>query len=137
MRIWYLLKLYLVALVVLLGLDMLWIGVVAKSFYAEQIGFLMAKEPNLMAAGLFYLLFPIGLLIFVILPALKEKKLKIYRAAFMGGLFGFFAYAAYDLTNMATIAHWPLAMTVVDMIWGATISAAVATSSLLVGKRVS
>lgn len=117
-------KLYLTTLVVFLGIDMVWLTVVAKNFYAKYLGYLMAKTPNLTAAGIFYLLFVLGMVVLVLNPAIEKKSMM--QAVMMGALFGLICYATYDLTNLATIKDWPLLVTIVDMIWGTVLSATVA-----------
>ncbi|MEI6806459.1 MAG: DUF2177 family protein, partial [Myxococcaceae bacterium] len=94
-------KLYLMTLPILFALDMVWLTLVAKNFYAAQIGFLMKPDINWMAAVLFYLVFIVGLVLFVIMPAL-EKNSWIHALLF-GALFGLISYATYDLTNLATL----------------------------------
>jgi len=117
------LKLYIIALPVFLGIDMVWLTLVAKNFYAKHIGFLMAKNPNILAALIFYLIFIAGLIFFVITPAL-DKKMWIH-ALLAGAFFGLVTYATYDLTNLATVKNWPLIITIVDLIWGMVLSASV------------
>ncbi len=117
-------KLYAQTLVTFLALDAVWIGAVAKAFYAEQIGFLLAPQPNWGAAVAFYLLYVLGLVAFVVVPALARQSTRF--AAFSGGFFGLVTYATYDLTNLATVARWPFGVTVVDMIWGTALCACVA-----------
>jgi uncharacterized membrane protein len=95
---------------------MLWLGVVAKNFYKNQIGFLMTPNINWLAAIIFYLIFIAGLILFVVSPALAKSSLQ--HALVFGALFGFITYATYDLTNLATLKDWPLTVTIVDMIWG-------------------
>lgn len=129
------LKLYLTTLFVFLGIDSVWLLFIAKNFYAEKLGYLMAKNPNLIAAGIFYLLFVVGLILFVISPALKNNSLS--QAIIMGALFGLITYSTYDLTNLATIRGWPLIITVIDMIWGTVLSAAVSGISFSVYKWLS
>lgn len=118
-----LLKLYVIALPVFLGIDMVWLTLIAKSFYAKQLGYLMAKNPNLLAALIFYLIFIAGLVFFVIAPAV-DKKLWT-QALLAGAFFGLVTYATYDLTNLATIKSWPVVITVIDLFWGMSVSAAV------------
>jgi uncharacterized membrane protein len=113
--------LYLITLLAFLGIDMIWLNGIAKTFYAKQLGFLMAKNPNLLAALLFYLIFAAGLVVFVIQPAL-DKKLWT-QALFAGAFFGLVTYATYDLTNLATVKNWPVIITVVDLLWGMTLTA--------------
>lgn len=128
----YHLKLYLSTLAVFFTIDMLWLGLVARTFYRKHLGFLMAPEPNWLAAVIFYLLFIIGILIFVVLPGLEAGSLRatLLRAA----LFGLITYATYDLTNLATLKDWPIIITVVDMIWGTVLSVLVSYAAFVIGK---
>ena len=126
-------KLYLVIFFAFLGIDSLWLGLVAPSFYKSQIGFIMAENPNFLAAGLFYLLFIFGMVIFIVEPGVREQTLM--QAVARGALFGLVTYATYDLTNLATLQGWPILVTVVDLIWGTVLSAAVTLVSVWVGKR--
>lgn len=112
---------YIIVLAVFLILDVAWIGFIAKKFYNKMLGFLMKKIPNLIAAVFFYLLYILGLLFFVINPALSKDS-QLY-ALLAGGLFGLISYSTYDLTNLATIKDWPLKLTVIDLIWGSVLSA--------------
>ena len=111
---------YAATLVALLAVDLLWIGVIAKPLYQAGIGHLMAAQPNLVAALLFYLLFPLGLLLFTVLPSAGTGW---GRTLATGALFGFFAYATYDLTNLATLKDWPLGLSLIDVAWGSLVSA--------------
>lgn len=117
-------KQYFVALLTFLAIDGLWLTVVAKNFYAKHLGYLMAKTPNLAAAGIFYLIYILGIVVLVLSPALQKGSLAT--AVLTGALFGLCGYATYDLTNLATIKDWPLLVTVVDLIWGTFLSGAVA-----------
>jgi uncharacterized membrane protein len=120
-------KLYLIALPVFLAIDAVWLTLIAKNFYAKHIGYLMAKNPNLLAALIFYLIFIAGLVFFVITPAL-DKKMWMY-ALLAGTFFGLVSYATYDLTNLATVKNWPLLVTIIDLIWGMFVSAAVSVAT--------
>jgi uncharacterized membrane protein len=111
---------YAATLVVMLVLDMLWLGVVAKAIYRDGIGHLMADNPNLAAAVAFYLIYAAGLVIFVVAPYAEESPWG--RTLVMGALFGLCAYATYDLSNLATLKNWPVALTLIDLCWGAAIS---------------
>jgi len=128
------LKLYAIALPVFLGIDFVWLAFIAKSYYAKQLGYLMAKNPNLLAAGIFYLLFIAGIVFFVIEPAM-EKKMWLH-ALGAGALFGLVTYATYDLTNLATIKDWPLQVTIIDLLWGTTLSASVATITFWIAQKL-
>lgn len=127
------LKLYFITLLAFLAIDSLWLGFVAPSFYRSQIGYIMAENPNLIVAGLFYLLFVFGMVIFVVEPGVREGNLS--RAVLRGALFGLVTYATYDLTNLATLEGWPVLATVVDLAWGTILSAAVTLVSVWAGKR--
>jgi uncharacterized membrane protein len=111
------LKTYILTLIPFLILDAIWLGLVAPTFYQSQIGHLMAETPNLLAAGIFYLLYVVGLVVFI---TGREGTLK--QAALRGAFFGLVGYATYDLTNLATLRDWPLLVTVVDLIWGTFVS---------------
>ena len=125
-------KLYLVSLAAFLAIDMLWLGVVAHSFYQQYLGFLMAPKPNWFVAIIFYLLFVAGLLLFVVVPGLKANSLKT--TLIHAALFGLITYATYDLTNLATLRDWPALLSVVDMLWGTVLSVLVSYISFMAGK---
>ncbi|MGQ0673584.1 MAG: DUF2177 family protein [Hyphomicrobium sp.] len=110
------------AAVTFLVLDMLWLGVVANAFYKAELGPLMAEHVNIPAAVAFYALYLVGLMIFAVSPALDDGG-GVARAALLGALFGFFAYATYDLTNLATLKGFGLKLALVDMAWGTFASA--------------
>jgi uncharacterized membrane protein len=115
-----------VTFVVLLVIDMVWLGVVAKGMYQEAMGDLMSPNPRLAFAAVFYLAYPIGLLVFAIVPGLDQQG--VLRAALLGALFGLFCYATYDLTNLAVIRDWPLALSFIDIAWGALVSGVAAAA---------
>jgi uncharacterized membrane protein len=129
----YYLKLYLAMLASFLVVDMVWLGLVASAFYRKYLGFLMAPSPNWLVATLFYLLFVVGILVFVVLPGLKANSLKttLLRAA----LFGLITYGTYDLTNLATLKDWPALLSIVDMLWGTVLTVAVGCIGFVVGRR--
>lgn len=127
-------KLYFIALPVFFAIDMIWLGLVAKDFYRNQIGFLLKENVNWIAAISFYLLFIIGVVFFVVMPALEKGSLMY--ALLVGALFGFITYATYDLTNLATTKDWPLLVTLVDLAWGAVLSASVSTVTYLIATRI-
>ena len=121
---------YLATMLVMLLLDTLWIGFIAADMYQAGIGHLMAAEPNLIAALVFYIIFIAGLMVFAIVPATSTKSTLI-----LASLYGFFTYSTYEFTNMATLKSWPVGMSMVDIAWGIFISAASATVGKLVFKR--
>jgi uncharacterized membrane protein len=127
-------KLYAIALPVFFAIDMIWLGLVATNFYRGQIGTLMKSDISWTAAIIFYLLFIVGLVFFVITPAV-EKGSWVY-ALLVGALFGFMTYATYDLTNLATLKDWPLLVTIVDLVWGAVLAASVSTVTYFIASKI-
>jgi uncharacterized membrane protein len=103
-------------------LDIAWLGLVAGPLYQKHLGHLMAAQPVLPVALLFYLLYPVGLVLFAVAPRGPVPDLKTTMR--LAALFGFFAYATYDLTNLATLRDWPVGIACLDMAWGALVSAA-------------
>lgn len=125
--------LYLLTIPVFFLIDMLWLGVLAKGFYQDKLGGFLGPI-NWPAAIIFYLIFIVGILIFAVAPALESQSLA--KAVVLGALFGFFTYATYDLTNLATLKDWPIIVVVVDIVWGAVLSGSVAAVSYLIGKSL-
>ena len=118
---------------VILAIDMLWLGVIAKPLYRQGIGHLMAENPNIIAAGIFYVIFPIGLMFFAVAPNgnLPDWRQVLISAA----VFGFFAYATYDLTNLALMRNWPISLSVIDVMWGTFASTVAAAAGKFVLDR--
>lgn len=127
-------KLYAVALTVFFAIDMLWLGVVAKNFYRTQIGHLMKTDINWIAAIVFYLIFIVGLVVFVISPAIDKGSWT--HALIFGALFGLVCYATYDLTNLALAKDWPLLVTIVDLTWGAVLASSVSVITYLISIKL-
>jgi len=125
-------KTFLVAFAVFLGIDMLWLTIIASKFYKSQIGHLMADKAKLLPAAIFYILFIAAMVYFVIVPALEHQNLT--RLIISAAIFGLVTYATYDLTNMATLKDWPLLVTVVDIAWGTFISLAVSLITYFIRK---
>jgi uncharacterized membrane protein len=119
---------YATSLILFTAVDLIWLGLVAKGFYRSQLGTLMANPIKIWPAGAFYLIYPLGLVVFAIAPALQSGAWT--DAAMRGALLGFVAYAAYDLSNLATLRGWPLPLTVVDMLWGTVLSGFAAASTV-------
>jgi len=117
---------YAATAILMVLLDLLWLGIIAKPIYQQGIGHLMAEQPRLGVAVAFYLMFALAIVVFAVAP--NEGNPGIARTAITGALFGFFAYATYDLTNLATLKNWPVAMSLIDMAWGSFVSAASAVS---------
>lgn len=126
-------KLYLIAIPVFFVIDILWLGLVARGFYQDQIGPLLRDKVNWGAAVAFYLVFLAGVVVFVVLPAVERQSLQ--HALVYGALFGLVTYAAYDLTNLAVAKDWPLAVTLVDMAWGTVLTATVSGVTYWIAQR--
>lgn len=127
MNIQTFLTLYAISVPVFFVIDMIWLGFVASNFYKARIGHLM--EINWPAAIIFYLVFLVGLTFFAIYPNLDKG----WQVVLMyGALFGFFTYATYDLTNLATLKDWPLDLVIVDIIWGTVLGGTVAVGTYLI-----
>ena len=126
------LKLYFSTLQILLAIDMVWLALLARGFYQEQLGFLLSPRPNWTAAVIFYLIFVGGLVVFVISPCLQAGSAR--KVLVLGAFFGLVTYATYDLTNMATVKDWPLKVTLVDLCWGMFVAAATSYFAYLCGR---
>ena len=112
-------KFYLVAFVVFIVIDLIWLSLIAKNLYSKELGHLMSQNVNWIAAIIFYLLFIVGLVFFVIQPAIAKGSWSY--ALLVGMLFGLITYATYDLTNLATLKDWPISITVIDLAWGSSL----------------
>jgi len=123
---------YLATIPIFLAIDALWLTTMAPRFYQAHIGHLLGPVQWLPAAA-FYSVYIVGIVIFAVSPAVHAKTWWV--AAGLGALFGFIAYATYDLTNQATMKDWPLIVTVVDLAWGSILTGTVATLSYLVATR--
>jgi len=127
-------KYYVIALIVFVILDGIWLGFIGGNLYKKYIGFLLTETPNWITAIIFYLLFVVGIVVFVVVPGMEEKRLWIIigRAA----LFGLVTYATYDLTNFATIKSWPIQITIIDLIWGTCLSSVVGLTTIIIGRWI-
>ena len=112
---------YLIALAIFLVLDALWLGLVARGFYMSRIGDLILDQPRWGVAAIFYALYVVGLVYFAVSTGLDPARPAV--AALNGALFGFFAYATYDLTNQATLKNWSTMLSLIDISWGAFVTA--------------
>jgi len=121
------LALYLTTLVVLMVLDYLFLGVLAKGFLVSEVGDMLA-EVKPVPAMLFYLIYVVGVLIFVSAGAAANWQTTLL----YGALFGLFCYATFDLTSLALLKHWSWAVAALDVSWGAVVTAVSSTAGLLV-----
>jgi uncharacterized membrane protein len=123
---------YVVTLIVFLIIDAIWLGFVARGLYARELGELLRKPPNFVAAGAFYLLYAAGVVFFAVMPGLREGS--VMTALVLGAGLGLIAYGTYDLTNLAVTNGFPLKIAIIDLIWGTALTgatAAIATALLM------
>lgn len=128
------LKVYGVTFLTFFVIDLIWLVVVARKLYQKELGFIMSPKPNWTAAIIFYLLFIVGLLFFVIYPAIGKDSVSY--ALLAGMFFGLITYGTYDLTNLATLKDWPIKITIIDLIWGTSLGGLVSTISFLISTKV-
>jgi uncharacterized membrane protein len=126
---------YLSFFIALITIDLIWLLGIAKNLYRNDMGDLMATEPKLIAGLAFYLLYALGVCIFVIVPALSKQSW-LYALQY-GALFGFFCYMTYDLTNLAIVRNFPTQLAFIDMAWGSFVTALCASFAYWVGGRIS
>jgi uncharacterized membrane protein len=121
------------AAVILLIVDLFWLGIVAKNLYQAEIGGLLKKEFNVVAALAFYVLYVVGLTVFVLVPAYESGS--VLRALALGAFFGLVAYGTYDLTNLATLEGFTLRIALIDMSWGAFVSGVTSAGAVAVARH--
>lgn len=126
---------YLSFFIALITIDLIWLLGVAKNLYRNEMGDLMAIEPKLLAGLAFYLLYALGVCIFVVIPALSKQSW-IYALQY-GALFGFFCYMTYDLTNLAVVRNFPTQLAFIDIAWGSFVTAICASFAYWVANRIS
>ena len=124
---------YIATLVVFLAADMVWLGTMVNRIYRPALGDILSASVNFPPALVFYLIYPVGLVIFAVMPGLRSGS--VATAAMYGALFGFFTYATYDLSNYATLRNWTLQVTVVDIAWGTLLGAMAAAVGCLAAAR--
>ena len=129
------LGIYLSFLIPLITIDLVWLLGIAKNLYRNEMGDLMATEPKLIAGLAFYLLYALGVCIFVIIPALSKQSF-LYALQY-GALFGLFCYMTYDLTNLAVVRDFPTRLAFIDIAWGSFVTALTAGFAYWVGNRLS
>jgi uncharacterized membrane protein len=125
---------YATALIVMVALDMVWLGSTFRALYLPALGGVMSANAKVPVAAAFYLIYPIGLVLFAIAPALRAGKW--HMALVNGALFGFFVYMTYDLTNLATLKEWSFRVSLYDMSWGTVLNGTAATVSYIVTRLI-
>jgi len=124
----------LIASLIFLIIDVIWLSFATKSFYRPLIGNLLADKPVMWAAALFYILYVLGMALVVIQPCVESGNLM--KTLYTGFIFGLVAYGTYNLTNMAVLKGWSPTVTFVDMFWGGSLTAVSATSGLYIAKKI-
>ncbi len=124
---------YIATLIPLLLIDAVWLIVMAPKLYRTHMAHLMSDTPKLIPAAIFYVLYALGITLFVILPGIENKYNTIKILAY-GGLFGLIAYGTYDLTNHATLKNWPAIITITDLMWGTVLTGVVSIIAINVVK---
>ncbi len=119
----------------LLVLDAIWLGLVARTFYRDQLGDLMLPSPNFGIAAIFYLFFAVAVVVLAVLPAIASGSL--WTAVIYGLILGLAAYGTYDVTNLATLKNWPPLMSIVDLAWGGFITAMTAAGGFFAVRALS
>ena len=132
MNILKLLSIYAGTLLVFLIVDLVWLGYLAAGLYQKYIGSFLTDSVRWGVAFGFYGLFLGGIFIFAIYPAVQKNSLST--AIILGALFGFFTYATYDLTNLATLKGWPWQIVIIDILWGSFLTALVSVSGFYLTK---
>lgn len=117
---------YIAAAAVFLALDFVWLTFASRYFYRPQLGDLLAPDPNLAVAAIFYLVYVVGVVVFAVMPAHAAKSATMALA--LGALLGLVAYGTYDFTNLATIRDWPAVVSFVDLAWGIFVTAVASTA---------
>ena len=120
------LALYGICTAVFFAIDLVWLSTATPRIYKPALGNLLADQPKLGVAAAFYLLYIVGVIALAVIPGVREGA--VLGALWRGALFGFLAYATYDLTNLATVRDWPVNITIIDLIWGTSLNSAVAVA---------
>lgn len=127
-----LLGLYLICTAVFFAIDLVWLSTATPRIYKPLLGDLLAGQPKLAVAGVFYLAYVVGIVALAVVPGLREAS--VVGALWRGALFGLLAYATYDLTNLATVRDWPWQVTAIDMVWGTALNSVVAVAGYYAGR---
>lgn len=125
--------LWVVAAVLFLVIDMVWLLWLGRSIYVSEIGEILRQPPNFSAAAAFYVLYVSGLMIMVIWPAVQAQS--VSQALIRGAILGLIAYGTYDLTNLAVMKGFTTRIAIIDMIWGTVLTASVSALTVGVASR--
>ena len=126
--------LWIAAAILFLAIDMVWLLWLGRGIYVTEIGEILRQQPNMAAAGAFYVLYITGLMIMVIWPAVQAGS--VVQGMLYGALLGLIAYGTYDLTNLAVIKGFTTKIALIDMVWGTFLTSSVSTFAVLIGTRL-
>ncbi len=124
--------LYGITTIVFFAFDFVWLSTATSRLYKPMLGDLLAEKPLLGVAAVFYLVYVVGILVFAVMPGLQEGA--VLGALWRGALFGFLAYATYDLSNLSTLRGWSWQISVIDMVWGTILNSVVAVAGFYAGR---
>lgn len=124
---------YIACLLTFIIVDAVWLGLVAKDFYANQLGSLMREDILWVPAAVFYLFYTAGIVLLAVRP--DQTSITLANVAFYGAVVGFIAYGTYDATNLATLKNWPVLMSAVDFVWGICLSSVVAVAGAIAVRK--
>ncbi|WP_337043471.1 DUF2177 family protein [Emticicia sp. 17c] len=124
---------FIITALIFFALDMVWLGLIAKNYYQQKIGFLMADKVNWLAAMLFYLLYIGGIVYFAIYPSLNTGNWQT--VLLKGAILGLLCYGTYDLTNWATLKNWPYQIVIIDLGWGAFVTGTAASVTFIISQK--
>ncbi len=124
---------YLSTLILFLAIDAIWLGVVARKFYQDQLGDLMLPSPNILVAAVFYVFFAAAIVVLAVRPGLEAGS--FWTAAGCGALLGLAAYGTYNITNILTLKNWPVPLSVVDIIWGTVLTGVASAGGYAVARH--
>jgi len=111
---------YIVVTLAFLIIDMIWLQGLMKKYYANSLSNFIQENPNLIAALIFYLLYPVGILVFSVIPGVDNDT--INKTLTLGFFLGVIAYGTYDLTNLAVLKNWPVNIVIIDILWGGVVT---------------
>lgn len=126
---------YIGSAVAMLALDAIWLTTMVPLVYKPALGDMLADPPNFVVAGVFYLLYVIGIVVLAVLPALNQQNWLMALGA--GALLGLVAYGTYDFTNLSTLKNWPLTLSLIDVCWGVVLTGVAATVGYFVANWLS
>ena len=125
---------YVATTIVFLGLDYIWLNVMSPNFYRPRLGAILLDNPNIPVTAAFYVFYSAAVVVLAVIPAQNQDSWLMALA--LGAVLGAAAYGTYDITNLATLKGWSVSVTVVDIIWGATLTAVASLAGYFAGRAL-